>query len=425
MRRLIPLAALAGLLLTACAAGASQAPPTITLGAIYPLSGPQAKGGREELAGVKAALEVAVARRVAGADRIRLRVVDVETPDQASSAVDRLADAHVPAIIGSYGSSLSVSAAARADARGVVFWETGAVADDVTNHRHWVFRTVATGSTLGRTAARFTVSVLLPAAGLPAPSTRVVILHTNDFYGRSVAAGESAEAAEAGIGTVTEIQYDPHGFDPQQVAQQVGVARPDFLWDVSYLDDGVAVWRAVRAEGIRLRGAVGTSSAFCMPDFQRRLGDQATGVFAADKPDEVVGADALSPAGRRLLREAVDRYAAANRGSEMGIPGVAGFVGGWALFNEVMAHLGAGPVSAESIRATAIRVDVPAGDAINGGGILFSPVGNPDAGQNLRAAAVVGQWQVGGRMTVVYPKAYATGDVGPASFSGSAAAPSG
>ena len=152
----------------------------------------------------------------------------------------------------------------------------------------------------------------------------------------------------------------------------------------------------------------GTSSAFCLPDFQRRLGAQALGVYAADKPDQVVAPSALTPAARTLLKQAISRFAADNRGQQMEIPGVAGFVGGWTLFHDVLPHV-AGSVTADSVRTAASAVDIPAGGEINGAGMKFSPPGAPDAGQNLRAAAVVGQWQAGGVMKVVYPAAYASG----------------
>jgi branched-chain amino acid transport system substrate-binding protein len=398
------------LLLSACSLDSLLNPgPTLTLGAIYPLSGPQAQGGKEELAGVRAALELAQQQGVAGASRIRLKVIDAETPDQAVAAVDRLIDqGHVQVIIGTYGSTLAVAAAARADARQVVYWETGAVADDVTNSKRYVFRTVATGSTLGRMAAQFTEKVLMPRLALAPAGTRVVIVHTNDFYGRSVAAGEAAEASAAGIGSLTSIEYNPHAYDPATVVQQVAAARPDFLWDVSYLDDGVAVWQQVLADHVPLRAAIGTSSAFCMPDFQKRLGTQAIGVYAADKPDEVVGAGALTSAARTLLAQAIARFAADNHGQAMEIPGVAGFVGGWTLFHDVLPKVH-GSVGSDSVRAAALSVDIPVGGEINGAGMQFAAPGSTDAGQNRRAAAVVGQWQAGGVMRVVYPDAYATG----------------
>jgi len=60
-----------------------------------------------------------------------------------------------------------------------------------------------------------------------------------------------------------------------------------------------------------------------------------------------------------------------------------------------------------------MNVDIPLGGEINGAGISFAPPGSPDAGQNRRAAAVVGQWQAGGVMRIVYPDAYATGTILP------------
>jgi hypothetical protein len=84
---------------------------------------------------------------------------------------------------------------------------------------------------------------------------------------------------------------------------------------------------------------------------------------------------------------------------------VAGFVGGWTLFHEVLPQLPA-TVTAEAVRGAALKVDVPAGDEINGGGVKFA-AGGVNAGQNLRAAAVVGQWQSVGVMRVVYPDGYA------------------
>lgn len=398
------------LLLAGCAPGELLQPgATLTVGAIYPLSGPQAKGGQEELGGVRAALAVAVSRGVARASQIRLKVIDAQTPEQAVAAVDRLVDRdHVQVILGTYGSSLAVAAAARAEQRHVVYWETGAVADDVTRDKQYVFRTVATGSTLGRTAVQFTVRVLMRKLGLAPVEARVLIVHTNDFYGRSVSGGELAESTAAGIKSVTQIEYDPHTFDPDAIALEVAAAKPDFLLDVSYLDDGVAIWRSILGHRVPLAAAIGTSSAFCMPDFQKRLGDLATGVYAADKPDQVVGAEALSEPGRALLAQAVARYAADNRGQQMEIPGVAGFVGGWTLFNDVLARIG-GAVSPDAIRVAALSVDIPVGDEINGGGVRFAGPGTLDLGQNRRAASVVGQWQAGGVMKVVYPDAYATG----------------
>jgi branched-chain amino acid transport system substrate-binding protein len=391
-------------------AACSQSQPTqanaIVLGAIYPLSGPQAQGGREELAGVRAALQVAEATGGLKT-QVRLQVVDATTPQAATAAVDELVrDYQVPAILGTYGSTLSAAAAARAEELKTVYWETGAVADPITAHRHYVFRTVATGSSLGRMAVTFTHDMLGPR--LKPASPRVVIVRVNDIYGRSVGGGEESLARELGMNVAEVIEYDAHAYDPESVAAQVARDRADVLWDVSYLDDGVAIWQALLRQGVKLQAAIGTSSAFCMLAFSQRLGAGSIGVYAADKPDADISPVALSTAGKALLAQARSAYATSNSGGAMTIPAVAGFVGGWTLFNNVLSQL-SGPVSADLIRSTALDVDVPVGDSINGGGVRFGGAGALDEGQNTRSAAVVGQWQAVGDMKIVYPPAYANG----------------
>ncbi len=387
----------------ACAQMQTTPSNQLVLGAIYPLSGPQAEGGKQELAGVQAALRVSHAN-------VRLQVIDATTPQSAAVAVDTLVrDYHVPAILGTYGSTLSAAASARAEQLKTVYWETGAVADPITAHRQYVFRTVATGGALGRIAVNFTHDVLVSRYGLKAP--RAVIVEVNDIYGASVGGGEQALAGQMGIDVVDVIRYSSGAYDPGVIAARVAAAGPDFLYDVSYLDDGIAIWNAVRSSHVALKAAIGTSSAFCMPEFSRRVGAGSIGVYAADKPDDAISPAALSATGQALLAQAKAAY-----GSQpMDIPAVAGFVGGWTLFHYVLPGTGTS-ITSETIRQAALRLDVPFGDSINGGGVKFAGAGALDEGQNTRAAAVIGQWQAVGVMKVMYPAAYATGQ--PLSSSG-------
>jgi len=401
------------LLSAACAQAQPDQSHGLVLGAIYPLTGPQAPGGTQELAGVRAALSVAES---SGALKfhVRLQVVDATTPQAAAAAADQLVrDYHVPAILGTYGSTLSAAASARAEQLKIVYWETGAVADPITAQRRYVFRTVATGSALGRMAVTFTHDVLVPQTHISSP--RAVVVRVNDIYGRSVGGGEEALAKELGIKVVDVIEYDPRAFDPDVIAARLAADRPNFLWDVSYIDDGVAIWQAVLRNHVSLEAAIGTSSAFCMPEFSRRLGAGSVGVYAADKPDADISGAALTPAAQALLAKARSVFGRDNNGDSMDIPAVAGFIGGWTLFHDVIPALTAS-VTAETIRTAALKVDVPTGDSINGGGVRFGADGSLDQGQNTRSAAVIGQWQAVGVMKVLYPPAYATGT--PASYSG-------
>src|SRR3989454_8852649 len=224
MRRLA-LAFLALLITAACAQDLASSSHQVVLGAIYPLSGPQAPGGKSELAGVQAAL------RLSRAD-VRLQVIDATTPQSAAAAVDTLVKRyHVPAILGTYGSTLSAAASARAEELKTVYWETGAVADPITAQRHYVFRTVATGGALGRMAVTFTHDVLVPSYELTAP--RVVVIQVGDVYGRSVGGGEVALAGKLGLSVVDVVEYNPYVYDPNAIAARVVASHPDFVWDVS------------------------------------------------------------------------------------------------------------------------------------------------------------------------------------------------
>ena len=111
MIRRLAIAALILMVAAACAQTETTSSTQLVLGAIYPLSGPQAAGGKSELAGVQAAL------RVSGAN-VRLQVIDAVTPQAASAAVETLVKQyHVPVILGTYGSTLAAAASAFSRAR--------------------------------------------------------------------------------------------------------------------------------------------------------------------------------------------------------------------------------------------------------------------------------------------------------------------
>jgi len=124
------------------------------------------------------------------------------------------------------------------------------------------------------------------------------------------------------------------------------------------------------------------------------------------RPDGTVAPEALTPATRQLLDAAKRAYTTRTRDPELPIPAVAGFVGGWVLFHDVLPAVH-GAMTSDAIRTAAYAVDVPAGEEINGGGVKFSPPGSPDAGQNQRTVSVVGQWQAVETMRIVFPSPFA------------------
>src|SRR5471030_1439028 len=93
----------------------------------------------------------------------------------------------------------SIPAAAAADKAGLVYWEAGSVADQLTGQGlPLVFRVGASSTNLGDNSVNFAASQLAPRLGTTPAGLRVAIVAANDAYPQSVAAAAVATAAANG-----------------------------------------------------------------------------------------------------------------------------------------------------------------------------------------------------------------------------------
>ncbi len=393
--------------IAACGAGPA-AIPQIRIGAIFPLS-----AGTEPLAGEEL-LGVTIAEQLINQDggiagrQLTLDVRDVNSVAAAQAAADSLRRDGVPAVLGAYSSELSIPASGDVARDGMLYWESGAVADQVTGQGlPLVFRVGADGSDLGGNSGRFIVNQIAPRLLRPAPSLRVFLVTADDAYGHSVADGARSTLTAAGVPIVDEALYNPYAPVWQPVLQAISATHPDILILSSHIPDGIAFRRAFLAARLHVDAFLGSSMAQCMDDFGNALGADAVGVFASDRPQADFNPEALDPQGRSLY----ERLAAAWRLQHGGAPteeGIAGFSAAWVLFHDVMPKAAA--LTPTALAAAARALDVPAGSLPNGAGVLFAS--SPSLlGQNLRAAAVIWQWQAVRRSVVVWPATYATGKI--------------
>jgi branched-chain amino acid transport system substrate-binding protein len=409
MRRVRLLACLVVLLL-ASSACTDDPPKPIRVGAVYPLSGAQGMGGVDEYRGVMVAAELVnqdggVAGRKVAVDR-----VDVPEADAAPAAVRALAQRGVDLVLGSYGSTISSPAAAAAVGRGSLFWETGAVGKLAgPGESGLVFRVAPTGGLLGRNAIAFVADQLARRLHREPASLRFAVAAVDDVYGRAVADGARAELRERGLRLTADVAYDPRRYDPARVVRQVAAGRPDVLFVVAYLEDGVALRQEQVRQHLPLLASIGTSSSYCMPEFGARLGRDALGLFASDKPDtHGINPHGLTREGRALLERADGAYQAAY-GESMSAAALAGFSGAWALFRHVLPA--ARSLAPADVAAAARAAKVPRGGLPNGSGLRFGAPGGPDAGANLRAASVIWEWTELNRREVTWPPQFATAPI--------------
>jgi len=400
---------LAALVLAACGTAPATSDATIKVGALFPLTGPQSPLAMQQYAGVEIAADFVNADGGVHGKRIQLIAKDLTTVQDAPSRVAELQAAGVESIIGTYSSSLSMPVSQAAQARGLLYWEAGAVADQLTGRGYpLVFRVGATGRNLGSMSSHFAASVLAPLLGMPPAAIRVVTVHNLDAYPMSVAAAVRQQAAREGMPVAADVVYDAQLPDWTRVLDQVRIANPDILVLSSYIADGVAFRRAMLATGLHVKALIGSTMAQCVPDFGAMLGADAIGVFASDRPPDGFNPQALNDAGRAVYA----RFAAAYRqryDSDPSEESLAGFSAAWTLFHYTMPR--SADLRASSMATSARTLDLPAGTLPNGAGVKFSTT--PETmGQNTRAASVIWQWQGVRHSVTVYPPVFATGTIG-------------
>ena len=396
----------------ACTAGDRAAPP-FTVGAIYPLSGTQGPGGVDEHRGALLAADLVNAEGGVHGRPIEVRSIDVGGGDAAPDAIERLRAAGVGVVLGSYGSTISAPASLATAARGMLFWETGAVGTLPmgADSGELTFRVPPTGGTLGRNAIAFTDEELARRLGRDPASLRYAVSFVDDVYGRAVADGARAELRERGLRLVGSVGYDLATFDAGEVVRRIERLRPDVLFVSAYLDDAVAMRESLVRRRVPLLAAIGTSSSYCMPEFGVTLGADAVGLFASDKPS----ANAIDPAGltdeaAALLERANSLYRETYE-EDMSPAALTGFSSSWALFHEVLPS--AAELTPPAVAAAAMAQNLPRGSLPNGSGLRFGRAGAPGAGDNLAAAGVVWEWVHPGHAEVVWPPEFATSDILP------------
>src|SRR6202035_1402736 len=101
----------------------------------------------------------------------------------------------VTSIVGAYSSTLSMPVSAATQAAGLLYWEAGAVADQLTGRGYpLVFRVGAAGTNLGTMSSHFAAEVLAPRLSRAPSQLRMVIVHNLDGYPSAVADAVNQQA---------------------------------------------------------------------------------------------------------------------------------------------------------------------------------------------------------------------------------------
>nr|MDA8249399.1 ABC transporter substrate-binding protein [Rhodospirillales bacterium] len=166
---------------------AVRAAAPLRIGAINPYTGAMALYGTEVTHGYELAVEKANAAGGVLGRQIELLRGDAANPQQGISAVEQLAD-KVDVFVGTYLSAVSNAASDAALRHEKVYWDTNALAQELTQRDLPNFiRSGPDASAFARASAETVQGLIAPALNRDVKGLAVWIEHEDSIYGTSIA----------------------------------------------------------------------------------------------------------------------------------------------------------------------------------------------------------------------------------------------
>jgi branched-chain amino acid transport system substrate-binding protein len=222
-----------------CAPAALAADGTLKIGLMGPITGQWASEGQDMLNVVVILAEELNAAGGINGQRVEIAVGDDGgNPKTAALAAQRLISEGVPAVVGTYGSSVTAAAQDIYDEAGVVQVATGSTAISLSERGlKLFFRTCPRDDDQGRFLADS-----VKALGF----SRAALVHDNTSYAKGLADEARAIFRETGV---TEVFYDaitPGDRDYMATITKIRAANPDVIVFTGYYPEAGLILRQKR-----------------------------------------------------------------------------------------------------------------------------------------------------------------------------------
>ena len=264
---------------------------TVKVGFNVPLTGFAAADGESALNGAK--LAVKQANSTGGIDGKQIELVvydDQASPKEAVPIANRLIekDGVKVAVSGSYSGSTRAAAGVFQSA-GIPYISAYAIHPDITRAGNYVFRTSFMGEVQGRAGALL--------IGQTMQHKRVVVITLKNDFGKSLAAGFKAEAANFGMEIVNEYEYSIRDRQFGPIVAKVRSDNPDAIYASGYFFTAGPLVNQLRSGGVTapIIGQEGYDSE----QFIKIAGDAAEGVIITTSLDR----DSNAPETRAFIIE--------------------------------------------------------------------------------------------------------------------------
>lgn len=399
--------AYAGLLALPLLAAPALAQESWKIGALYPLTGSLAVLGNENLQGAQIAVDVANEQGGIAGRKVELVTGDASTPDKAQSEAERLISVGgVKVITGTYSSGLSYASSQVAERNGALYWETGGIADRLTQRGFKsFFRVVFTATSNGELAATISKDIIAAKLGRAPKDLKLLVVHEDSDYGTSVATAAQNKAKEHGFNVIDRLPYKGTSTDLAPLILRMKATEPDIVIASSYANDALLIQRQMKQLGVNVKAFIGTGGIYGLASFAEGLGGAVNGIFDTEGSANI-GSQSLSAEAKAEGDDFRKRFQA-RHGKAPSYVAMQGYVGTMVFLREVLAK--AGTTDPAALRAAALKIDIPAGRTALGWGVQFAGEGHAMMGTNLRAFPVAQQWQ-DGKLVVVAPDSTKTGE---------------
>ena len=379
-------------------AGTASGQGVLKIGVVNPFSGPLALYGDEMTRGFELAVDRANAAGGVLGRTVQIVRASATTPQEAISAVEQLVSRDkVDVLSGTYVTALSNAASEAALSNNKLFWETNALARDLTERGLPNFaRSGPAGDSFAQRSVEGTLKLVAERLGKAPAALKVWIEHEDSAFGTSIAKEQERLLRAAGVTQLGLGSHSARGVDLSDSILRAKNFGPDLWLSTGYVLDHNLLLRTAREQSFK-PGAmmlVGTGDTFETLD---ALGKEyLEGVLLVSYPRPDVGETYAPGAGAFLAA-----YRAKYNRDPIAPQSMSAYVGMRMLLEALAA---AGSVDYEKVIAAAAKMDKPFGSYETGYGVKFDRTM-----QNVRALPLIAQWQDGNVRAVYPPEAVATG----------------
>jgi branched-chain amino acid transport system substrate-binding protein len=383
------LALLSSAALVAQTASAQQA---LKIGAINPYSGPLALYGTEVTRGYELAVDQINATGGLLGRKVELVRGDATNPQQGIATVEQLAvKDNVDMFIGTYISGISLTASDAAMRYNKLYWETNAVAVNLTERGLPNFiRSGPDGNAFATTSVNVIRNLIAPSLKKDVKDIKVWLQHEDSIYGTGIAQAQRKLLTDLGAKVVGVGAHPARTIDMNDSVLRAKQAAPDVVVQTGYVPDGNLLLRTIREQGLK-PGAILMVGTGDTPETLEAIGANfLEGILVIGYPRHDI-TEAFGPGQGAYLAA----YRAKYKADPIAPQGMAAYSGALIMAEAVKA---AGSVDPEKVRAAAARLDKPDSSYPSGFGAKFDK-----NLQNIRASFTASQWQ-GGKMVTVFPQ---------------------